>query len=1713
MSNNEMIGHFDLVDGGIASGWALNKQALDTPVKVQISLGKEVVGEGYANLPRPDLSTLGIEATVGGFHIPLSIKSTLRDQLLLSAKIVENGMVLPGGPILLMPKSRFCFFIDGFISSNVISGWLKDLANPANLFIIQLLEGDQVVSVAKNNESIDDTGCAGRFTFHIADTLLDGNVHKFTFRLDDFDWNFETRSFLTPTAHGGQSGNPYSFLDESIWDDVPAVKLSRKHRLATTSPKSPIETQIENLQKVLTKTPDENIARRYDLICQIGYSYMHGSQTEDALSHFKKAIILDGNSSKAFIACADTLLRAGRESEAEIWLRKALKKIPGEPQLLSRLDKILATRHTKSTQLIAFYLPQFHPTPENDQWWGKGFTEWTNVAAATPLFHGHLQPRRPTALGYYDLRLPESVNAQFELAGKYGIDAFCYYYYWFDGKRILDRPLQDLVDGKTGPFPFCICWANEDWTRSWDGQSGEILIAQNHTPESDFRFIQDVAPLLRHPDYVRLEGKPVLLIYRANKLAEPKKTAKAWRDWCRSEGIGEIHLCAVQSFGFDDPRPLGFDAAVEFPPHSVHEKYPATKYYEDIPNVPLTVERFTGRVFNYQTYADAFINRPREPYRLHRGCFLAWDNTARRGKTAHIYNNFSIGKYRQWLAHSASIGAKANSDSLMFINAWNEWAEGTVLEPDSFYGYGLLEATRQVKAIIPYAAQDTFWLNGAPRFYFNNLEESQRIIMVGHDAHPHGAQINLLHMARCLKRDLRMEVVLLLLEGGAMVADYERVCTTIVLGKNEGWHNTLAGLLQHYFSLGTNKAICNTVVTGDVAQILHGHGYQVVSLVHELPAIIQSHGLQSVCWQVAGNADNIVFASKVVADEFRDRYWPDPERILIAPQGVAFNPYIDKRQALRTEVREELDLPSGIRLVVGCGYGDIRKGIDLFVQMAGEVSRMVGPETVAFVWIGSIDPNMLTYINADLRRLDLEDRFFVTGITNNTARYYIAADIYALTSREDPFPSVVMEAFDAGLPVVAFNDGGGYVDIVNDLTGALVPYLDVSAMSGALTKFLNDSKLLQATSKYVHQFSRQNFSYPTYMRKLLALLDGVPAKAVAKGILQRSALYDDATKPSITVIVPNYNYGRYLELRLRTIFDQTLQPDEIIILDDASTDYSMEIIEAMIQQCTIPIHIVRNESNTGNPFVQWAKGLAQAKGDLIWIAEADDYCEPTLLETLARELVDESIVMAWSDSVIVDGEGKSEGFEYKNYYAKESGSFWHAHFVMEGRELIERCLLTANVVPNASAVLFRRSAVDSDLALIQQYRFSGDWWFWISVAEKGRVSYRTEPLNYHRRHAQSVMGDVLREGTKLIPETIAFYQRLAIHKPECLTPQTKIDILMRLENLFRMFPKMQFESECLKDHPDFFLQHKSLTEQLDIEAALKFIHNVTDATLVLAQDVLNEGATIQLVKYLQGKHNLQLVVVGEEEAAEALIKAADVERNACQIIVSKTPKGIGAKTNVKARKLVSSESKQADPLVELTKYLRNPTHVFSHGLAAHVLVEKLGASKYRKWSLVGGKEFDALLGKLPEGKEVTIAGLALSIQRSDALLYIGDRPSHPFGRLALLYRRPLDRLDPAKVLARVKKFDSHLYIGVAARMLPEQWADEIALLAQKREQEKVDIRLRLLVMAEDASRIKAVVQGVDFVELVWIYEKPNFIEYNPAKNQKNDQIAISYNKL
>jgi len=340
-------------------------------------------------------------------------------------------------------------------------------------------------------------------------------------------------------------------------------------------------------------------------------------------------------------------------------------------------------------RLIALYLPQFHPIPENDRWWGKGFTEWRNVGKATPLFAGHHQPQLPADLGFYDLRLAETREAQAELARDHGIHGFCYYHYWFQGKRLLERPFNDVLASGEPDFPFCLCWANEPWSRRWDGSESEVLQSQEYSADDDLAHIRALLDALADRRAICVNGKPLFMVYRADQLPDPKRTTDCWRREVERAGLPGLHLVAVET-GWDagwDATQVGFDAKLLFEPQF--------STLAGLERLPLGTPR--TRVYDYDSVWPTLASPPPVPYLRYDTVCPGWDNTARRGEDAWVLRHNTPESYEAWLSIAVKRAMqRPPEDRIVFVNAWNEWAEGAHLEPDRRHGLAFLEATRRV---------------------------------------------------------------------------------------------------------------------------------------------------------------------------------------------------------------------------------------------------------------------------------------------------------------------------------------------------------------------------------------------------------------------------------------------------------------------------------------------------------------------------------------------------------------------------------------------------------------------------------------------------------------------------------------------------------------------------------------------------------------------------------------------------------------------------------------------------------------------------------------------------------------------------------------------------------------------------------------------------------------------------------------------------------
>jgi hypothetical protein len=477
-----------------------------------------------------------------------------------------------------------------------------------------------------------------------------------------------------------------SDLLEEVW-------YRKKHALLTSSRADPVlhyvlrgaaegcdPNPLFDTQWYLEKNPQVRASRLNPLVHYIETGWKQGRKLNP---DFDPGLYLQANPDVAASGLEPIFhyLRTGMK-EGRPLAPRAKPFFGGEPEPLG-------SSVASDVRLIAFYLPQFHRIPENDRWWGEGFTEWRNVRRAQALFTDHYQPHAPHGeVGYYDLADESVLERQANMARCFGIHGFCFHHYWFGGKRLLEMPTERLLRTGKPDFPFCLCWANENWTRTWDGAEKEVLIAQQHSPQDDERFIRDLLRFFKDPRYIRVNGLPVLLIYRISLLPDPVATIERWRRVCRTEGLGEIFVLGVQGFDLIDPRPMGLDGAVEFPPHNCCEPLLSAPPFG-------SHNGFRGSCFDYSQVRWAVSKRRSFDYRLFRGVMPSWDNTPRRLQRASLFLNANPQDYYFWLNWAVRDTRERlrGEERLVFANAWNEWAEGCHLEPDERYGFAWLNAT------------------------------------------------------------------------------------------------------------------------------------------------------------------------------------------------------------------------------------------------------------------------------------------------------------------------------------------------------------------------------------------------------------------------------------------------------------------------------------------------------------------------------------------------------------------------------------------------------------------------------------------------------------------------------------------------------------------------------------------------------------------------------------------------------------------------------------------------------------------------------------------------------------------------------------------------------------------------------------------------------------------------------------------------------------
>ena len=923
---------------------------------------------------------------------------------------------------------------------------------------------------------------------------------------------------------------------------------------------------------------------------------------------------------------------------------------------------------------------------------------------------GHIQPRIPRDLGCYDLVEGDVMRRQIDMARAAGLFGFCFYHYWFDGARVLEKPIERFLADPTLDFPFCIMWANENWTRTWDGSEKEIILGQTYRREDDIPFLDDVARHMKDPRYIRLNDRPLFFIYRPGHIPDNINRLREWRQIFKDRHGLEPLIYNAQAFGDNDPRTLETDGAIEFPPHKILGK--AANIASEL---PLLDQNFQGDIRRYEDIVSVATSEQKPPFPLVRTVFPSWDNDARRPGRSTIIKDPNPQDFQKWLDWAIS-EAETNSslpEPIVCINAWNEWAESACLEPDVHFGAAFLNSVSRV-------------VHGVRRSITMNIDATiaPKMLLIGHDLFPAGAQMLLARIGEALKQQFGIEVTFLILSSfqhnnkSARVLDaYSKIGKVhFADDPDQSVDETLALIRK----AGTSVALTNTTVVGDMVSSLKRHDFRVVSLVHELPRLLNTNKLKNAAATIAQLSDLTVFPAKVVEDGFRLVSGPILSDTEISPQGL-YNPVMLEQPRGDYGLRKDLNLAPESKIVVGVGYADLRKGIDRFIATAVSVC-CAKPEAV-FVWVGALAEDLAAWIEQEIDASGYSNRIRILGHREDVARFFAAADLFYLSSREDPFPSVVLEALASGLPVVGHEGCGGCDDLIRK-HGTLVPRGQPHSTAEAILAHLTtpEPKYSPATLARRREIA-ENYRFDSYVFDL--------AKRALPGLVD------------VSVIVPNYNYEHYIGERLRSVFDQTAPLREVIVLDDASGDNSLAQIDMTARAAGRRIALHVNRTNSGSVFRQWRKGVERAKGDYIWIAEADDLADPSFVAALTDRMRATDSALGFTDSRQIDETGATMGDSYRPYLNEiEAGQFDTA-FDMPGPEFLSRFLSVKNVILNVSGVIFRKEALlaafDAVGEDLYDFKVAGDWRLYAEIcAAGGRVTYLPQPLNTHRRHSISV---------------------------------------------------------------------------------------------------------------------------------------------------------------------------------------------------------------------------------------------------------------------------------------------------------------------------------------------------------------------------------------
>gem|GEM_PF-583129 len=980
--------------------------------------------------------------------------------------------------------------------------------------------------------------------------------------------------------------------------------------------------------------------------------------------------------------------------------------------------------------LVAFYLPQFHAIPENDWNWGRGFTEWRQLPKGIPRFPGHYQPRVPRDLGFYDLLDEDVIERQSRMAKAAGVGAFAFYYYWFNRKRVLDRPVEIFLGSKI-EMPFLIVWANENWTRGWDGLKENVLLEQDYDREDEDALLADLARHMRDHRYVHIDGRPLFVIYNPNQIPDTARTLARWRQkWSDIHGLRPLIFMA-QAFEREDPRPYGLDGALEFPPHKLAARSPRREVFEAFSN------EFASQVIAYDAFVNASVSEPAPGFPLIKTLVPSWDNEPRRPNRGLVLYGSTPRKYEAWLEALVGLAMErpVYGAPIVGINAWNEWAEGAYLEPDVHFGSAYLNATARA-------------LNAAIRK--RNLAV-QAPAPTSLPAPKRGARKRvLLHLGQHKTGTTSIQ--------GALSDLRDHFSESGVLYPSTGcpeWAPLGHHLLP--WSVLTRPETAPTLL-GRRAEFPPGEADRLWDRLHDEIA--------------ASNADLVIISS----EEFDVLNAAEIAALRVRLERYDVTPVLFTR---RTSALVESNYRTE---VIHLGYG---RSIRDFVREGRARTDVRGLVRDWRAVAGDGQLVVLSYDDPEIRRDAVRSFFKAVGLDAiaDAAPPPPPTTPYHQLRQNQSLPAFVCEVTrylrQLQTPeekIMAFLDqlGDGRLLVeAGEKTSCLPPDLgealdavyagDVTALkedpatAGMLHGAFDTAphrprgEWLDGPAAALLALGREIARHNALRRSEFTLTPAgdLEAPEVARAADKAISHGNGTAQPrkskvagKVSVICPCFNHSQFLPDRLRTIINQTHRPDEIIFLDDASSDDSVAVARALLEKSGIEFKIIVNPKNSGNVFAQWVKGLELARNDLVWIAETDDAADLYFLEKLAPRVTDE-VLVAFARIQCLDENGLPRD-DLRNYYDSLTDFSWTWPKTVPAYRAFTGDFAVKNVIPNVSAAVFRRPRLSkTEVDRLLSYSFAGDWYFYMRVLRGGAVAYLPEATSYFRVRGSSVSRDAL----------------------------------------------------------------------------------------------------------------------------------------------------------------------------------------------------------------------------------------------------------------------------------------------------------------------------------------------------------------------------------